>query len=162
MTKPRARYIPRRPGSLGRLYDDLNTRFFRARLPRFALRLSRHVTPHSVGDDAHGVCDEPHCVIPLARTLSETERRQVLLHEMCHIGTLGHDLRFRAKFARLATMEESWAKAQRADYEEACRLERPLTAQLRWALGGSGGGAAAAPLADRSPSRCRRALPGRP
>jgi Protein of unknown function DUF45 len=41
--------------------------------------------------------------------------RQVLLHEMCHIGSPGHGRRFRAKLARLAEGGESWAEKERCD-----------------------------------------------
>ena len=84
------------------------------------------------GQEGH--CDKRRHRILIDRSLSDGDQRRVLLYEMCHIGTPGHGRRFRAKLTRLAQMGEAWAGVERRQYEEARRLELPLTAQIRRAL----------------------------
>jgi hypothetical protein len=89
------------------LFDELNTRFFDGRLPKYRVRwCAPHGREHGFIDEAAAticICDPP-------------DVRVTLLHEMCHIGTAGHGRVFRAKLRRLARQGERWAQAERAYY----------------------------------------------
>jgi hypothetical protein len=56
--------------------------------------------------------------------------RETLLHEMCHIGTVGHHRAFRARLRHLARQGEGWAQTERAYYlrvELGMRSDRVIT-----------------------------------
>jgi hypothetical protein len=53
---------------------------------------------------------------------------------MCHVGSLGHGRRFRAKLARLARMGEGWARQECVFYEQICRERLPVSAEIRLVL----------------------------
>ena len=97
------------------LYGQLNGQFFRGRLPADAVRFRRF--------DVHGKegeCSPESRTILLATGLKrDPERlRQVLLHEICHIGAPDHGRRFQAKLAKLAAAGESWAEQERRQLAE--------------------------------------------
>jgi hypothetical protein len=115
-----------RKQSLTALYDALNSQFFDGRLPRYRVRRR---TPRWYGE--LGECDDGSRTIFVAPNLNAEEERRVLLHEMCHIETPGHGARFRTKLKRLARMGEKWAESERLQYEEACRVALPLTAEIK-------------------------------
>jgi hypothetical protein len=119
----------RRRGGLGGLFEQLNQRFFRGRLPRYTVRLS---TLGFAG--AHGRCRPQARTILIARGLPADLARRTLLHEMCHIGSLGHGRRFQAKLARLAAQGERWAGRERVLYERISRQRAPLSAEVRYVL----------------------------
>ena len=115
--------------SLTNLYNALNLQFFGSGLPPYRVRHRPSRWPGQYGE-----CDDASQTIHLSPNLSEDELRQALLHEMCHIGTPGHGVRFRAKLLRLARMGEAWAEIERAQYEEASRITLPLKTQIRHTL----------------------------
>ena len=92
---------------LDRLFDHLNDRFFKGRLPKYRVhRCAPRIREHGFIDNE-------------ARTIwicNPSDLRKTLLHEMCHIGTSGHGRLFRAKLRRLARHGERWAQAERAYY----------------------------------------------
>ncbi len=110
---------------LQRLYADLNVRFFGGRLPK----TYRVVFSRQSGGNG-GICLNDRSLIRLRpellteraamhRTEPPEERvRRVLLHEMCHIGTLGHAKRWQAKMLRLAEMGEAWAAEEVKEYQK--------------------------------------------
>jgi predicted metal-dependent hydrolase len=61
------------------------------------------------GDDLQGHCDPDKKVIRLKKGMSGDLLRRALLHEMCHIGSVSHGKRFRAKLERLVSMAEARA-----------------------------------------------------
>lgn len=61
----------------------------------------------------HGFIDEAAHTIWIC---DPPDLRPTLLHEMCHIGALGHGRLFRAKLRRLARRGERWAQEERAYY----------------------------------------------
>ena len=131
--------IKERRRSLAPLYRQLNREFFANRLPSYHVR--RHVfqqpkrrTKWVAGKGyvaviaSHpdllpcnaGLCDSDSRTIWLWEGLSSEQEREVLLHEMCHIGTPGHGPEFQLKLARLAEQGETWAEAERKVYESLC------------------------------------------
>jgi len=94
------------------LYAQLNREFFRDRLPVYRVRFRQFDRPGQEGE-----CKPTARTILLATPLKGDPQklRQVLLHEMCHIGSPGHGLRFQAKLARLAANGESWAEELRRE-----------------------------------------------
>jgi hypothetical protein len=111
------------------LFEQFNRAFFRGRLPRHTVRWA---PLGFVG--AHGRLRPRTRTILLARGLPPRLVRQTLLHEMCHIGSLGHGCRFRAKLTRLARMGEAWAGRERVVYERICRERLPVSAEIRLVL----------------------------
>ncbi len=92
---------------LDRLFDDLNSRLFDGRLPKYRVRRRQ---PHA---------GEFGCIDDAARTIwicASPDVRKTLLHEMCHIGTDGHGRLFRARLRQLARCGEAWAQEERAYY----------------------------------------------
>ena len=114
---------------LGPLFDQFNRAFFRGRLPRHTVRWA----PLGVAG-AHGRLRPRARTILLARGLPPRLVRQTLLHEMCHIGSLGHGRRFRTKLAHLARMGETWARRERVLCERICRQRLPVSAEIRLML----------------------------
>ena len=110
---------------LQRLFDELNKVFFRGRLPRY------RVFRKPLRANHNGWCLSEKRTILLHRELVGEELRQVLLHEMCHIGSSGHDKRFQAKLTRLASMGEAWATKEAQMYAEACLLKIPQASRLK-------------------------------
>ncbi len=109
-------------------FEELNHQFFQGRLPRYRVVYSQ---PPGDPRDCSGHCD------PDSRTIyvepsSPTPQglRQILLHEMCHIGSLGHGKRFQAKLLRLAERGEPWAKEEAAAYADALARGGSLTARI--------------------------------
>ncbi len=96
---------------LQNLFDALNKQFFQGRLPRYRVKLWDSLPPH-------GQCVTEHNLI-LLRPMEPQQLRQVLLHEMCHIGEPGHGRRFQAKLERLLAQGEDWASDEIKAYREA-------------------------------------------
>ncbi len=92
------------------LYHDLNRQFFNGRLPRFRVVLC------FLHGSLHGECLPERRLIRLDRSLDPERMRRTLLHEMCHIGSLGHGTRFQNKLLRLATQGEKWAREEAEQY----------------------------------------------
>ena len=111
------------------LFSELNRIFFDDRLPRYRLRWT-HFNTNS-GTCQYGECFPEKETILIQRGLTGDELRQALLHEMCHIRSIGHGKRFQAKLAHLASLGEQWAEEQRAGYEEACQFSLSTTANIR-------------------------------
>ncbi len=90
---------------LNRLFDQLNKRFWRGRLPKY-----RVISRGKIPGDALGACRNETKIISLRKDLSEEDLRLTLLHEMCHIGPEvggdAHGPRFRRKLRRLADLGE--------------------------------------------------------
>jgi len=109
-----------------RLFEQLNERFFWGRLPQYRVR---RINPRCSGWG--GECDAGARTISLARYLSGEAARQVLLHEMCHVGTPGHGKRFQVKLQRLARLGESWAAEEARMYQDTLTMSTSPTAQIR-------------------------------
>lgn len=92
---------PREAIRLQNLYEELNKRFFRNRLPRYNVRISPSLP-------SHGKCLSDRRTI-LLRPMEPGLLRQFLLHEMCHIGSPDHGQRFQAKLQAIADEGETWA-----------------------------------------------------
>jgi hypothetical protein len=92
---------------LDALFDQLNSSLFEGCLPKYRVR--RRETQSG----EHGFINDETRTIWIC---NPPDVRQTLLHEMCHIGTLGHGRLFRAKLRRLAQRGEPWAKAERTYY----------------------------------------------
>ena len=110
-------------------FDDLNFQFFKGRLPRYQVRRTRKPPPGQ-----HGEVRPEGQIIILSEHGSPEERRRILLHEMCHISTLGHGKRFQAKLRRLAAQGEAWADKEAAECAEACASFRSTTAEIKQAI----------------------------
>ncbi len=92
---------------LDALFDRLNADLFDGRLPKYRVRRCAPRTGE------RGFIEEE------ARTIwicTPREVRETLLHEMCHIGTVGHGRAFRARLRHLARQGERWAQTERAYY----------------------------------------------
>lgn len=116
-----------------RLFEELNRRYFRGRLPRYRVRF---VTRHRIHAEGiwYGECDSETRVIRLRHGLTDSSTptlRQALLHEMCHIGAPRRSPRWQAKMKRLALMSESWAQQEAAEYAEELRTLRPWPARVK-------------------------------
>ncbi len=92
------------------LYHDLNRQFFNGKLPRFRVVLC------CLYGSLHGECLPERRLIRLDRSLDPETMRRTLLHEMCHIGSLGHGTRFQNKLLQLATQGEKWARDEAEPY----------------------------------------------
>jgi len=116
--------------ALQSLFEELNQTFFQAHLPRY-----RVIYGPPPGESAcSGYCD------PKAQTMyveprppTPAELRRKLLHEMCHVGSLGHGKRFQAKLRQLATLGEAWAAEEAEKYAEMGH-HRPVTARSARAI----------------------------
>ncbi len=93
-----------------KLYHKLNKQFFSNRLPRYRVVLC------NLRGSLHGECLPERRLIRIDRSLDSGTMRSTLLHEMCHIGCLGHRPRFQAKLMRLAKQGEEWAREQAENY----------------------------------------------
>jgi len=89
------------------LFDQLNNSLFMGSLPTYRVRRRK---PQN---GEHGFINDAARIIWIC---SSPDVRQTLLHEMCHIGTVGHGRLFRAKLRRLAQRGETWAQAERVYY----------------------------------------------
>jgi hypothetical protein len=119
-----------RRSKLERLFDRLNRQFFAGRLPAYKVRTVRRFTDQVRGDQ-RGHCEPKKQTILVRADLDSAALRQVLLHEMCHHGAIGHGRRWQAKMRRLAEFGETWAGTEADAYAEAGKIELPLTAQIR-------------------------------
>ena len=87
-----------------RLFDELNKRYWRGRLPRY-----RVIRRAALGDRAMGLCNNKTRTILLLQSLDGEKLRLTLLHEMCHIGKASeypHGPQFLKKLHRLARLGE--------------------------------------------------------
>lgn len=118
--------------SLSQLYAELNTRFFGGRLPRF--RVTHCASPRLLLKGFEGECLDSRRLIRLRRGLEPNRVRQVLLHEMCHIGAPpGHGPRFQANLLQLVAQGETWAAEELERVRHAHRWNE-LVAQARLEL----------------------------
>lgn len=149
MTDGRAKTVPRRIRHTSRRnfaetrFDELNARYcFRPDCGTGGHRLGRlrsvHVRfvspPHSSGASWEGEYDPKRKVIHLPRRSThgpDYVDKQTMLHEMCHIGSLGHGLRFRKKLRHLADQGETWAADEAAGYEGPGTLWRDEKENIR-------------------------------
>ena len=115
--------------ALATLYDEFNRTFFHGRLAKYQVKRACFDCPVQ-----HGICLPEKQTILIHSGVIGYDLRETLLHEMCHIGSIGHGKRFQAKLARLASLGEKWAEKQRASYEEACRFSLTVTANIRHTL----------------------------
>ncbi len=93
--------------TLGKQFDEFNRLCFEGRLPKYRVILSNL---SNMPPSAHGQCDGDSQTILLSKGLSETELKVTLLHEMCHIGCVGHGKRFLNKLTRLALSNDEWVR----------------------------------------------------
>ena len=110
MSKPSQ---PSRAKASGKLYSELNARYFGGRLPPY--RIVRNL---SVLGEFDGRCDLEHRTIRIKRGLSAVpeRERQTLLHEMIHVAVgYGHGAAFQEQLAALARQGERWAERERRD-----------------------------------------------
>ncbi len=115
------------PERLQALFEKLNHQLFGGRLPRYMVRFG----PSGRLVAESGYCDSERKTIyvdpnPPTRALL----RQVLLHEMCHIGTPGHGSRFQKKLRRLAALGETWANREADECAEARAMRVSPTAAI--------------------------------
>ncbi len=109
------------------LYDELNRLHWRGRLP--AYRIRRAPLKAQVG-----YCDDRKRLIVLRSDLSGSALRQVLLHEMCHIGDPSpqrHGPRFRRKLERLIRRGEAVVQSDLAEYDGALTPKSAKAISLR-------------------------------
>lgn len=88
-----------------RLFDELNRKYWRGRLPRY-----RVIERASLRANCRGQCNNARRTILLAPHPSPEALRLTLLHEMCHIGTgagYDHGQRFLRKLRRLVRLGEA-------------------------------------------------------
>lgn len=106
-----------------RLFDELNRRHWRGRLPRYRV-VRRERLPG--GDTVTGVCRHRARTILVQRGLLGDRLRVTLLHEMAHVAAreFGHGPRFRRGLARLASRGEPLAREEAAWYGPRVRLIR--------------------------------------
>jgi len=114
--------------ALQSLFHDLNRQFFRGRLPTYGIIYG---PPPGGPRGCSGLC-EPETrtlyVEPSPPTLDGL--RRVLLHEMCHIGSLGHGKSFQAELRRLAAAGEAWADQEATQLAAALATRRSPTAAI--------------------------------
>lgn len=92
------------------LFHDLNKQFFGGRLPRYRVTLSSSAL-------LDGECLSGQRLIRLRRGPADRPLREILLHEMCHIGTgNGHGEKFLARLRGLAAQGEAWATDEADGY----------------------------------------------
>jgi hypothetical protein len=87
-----------------RLFDELNRRYWKGRLPRYRV-IRRQILPRR----RLGICSDKTGTILLLQSLAGEELRLTLLHEMCHIGSgagYSHGPRFQKKMRRLVRLGE--------------------------------------------------------
>ena len=84
----------------GNLFDELNQRAFRGRLPKYKV-----IRRAALSDGCLGICSNHEKIILIKSTTPE-EERLTLIHEMCHIRRRAtghqHGPMFRRKMARVA------------------------------------------------------------
>lgn len=93
--------------TLGQQFDEFNRLCFEGRLPKYRVVLSNL---SNMPSSAHGQCNSDSRTILLSKRLSESELRGTLLHEMCHIGCLGHGKGFLNKLTRLTQSNDKWVR----------------------------------------------------
>jgi len=113
------------------IFNVLNATFFRGRLPYRVI----YGRPPGDARAASGYCD------PGARTIyvnpsppTPDAVRRILLHEMCHIGSIGHGKRFQAKLRGLGAMGEAWAVEEAEQCASEIRNRQPVTASIARAI----------------------------
>jgi hypothetical protein len=94
-----------------RLFDELNERYFRGKLPSF--KIARESTRKNSVVSGMGRCQPSKRLITLHPDLGD-HLCQTLLHEMCHIETLpkpgyDHGRSFRHQLKNLLLQGENWA-----------------------------------------------------
>ena len=103
------------PSDLHALYQEFNQQFFSGRLPDFRVRVSLAV-------DGGGVCYPKRRIIFMCPNTNPDETRKILLHEMCHIETLGeensHGPAFQAQLMDLYYQGEQWAFGEVEAYQK--------------------------------------------
>ncbi len=107
-----------------RLFDDLNRRHWRGRLPRYRV-VRLELLPGR--ETVTGVCRHRTRTILVKRELSGDRLRVTMLHEMAHVAARdepGHGPRFRSQLLRLAARGESLAREEAAWYGPRVRLIR--------------------------------------
>ncbi len=93
------------------LFDNLNERYFRGRLPRY------RVTHYSfMPRTVRGQTLRDRRLIRLAQGLSPRVLRMTLLHEMLHIQAEDHGCRFQDGLMSLARRGEGWAAKEASQY----------------------------------------------
>lgn len=92
---------------LSELFDKYNRLYFRGRLPVYSVRYVDTEIP-----SLRGQCDNINHTIDVRRGIAEDELRQLLLHEMCHIGAPSHGKTFLRRLQHLADIGEDWAKKE--------------------------------------------------
>lgn len=114
--------------ALQSLFEQLNREFFGGRIPPYRIIYGQ---PPGGPRGCSGHCDPGTRIIYVEPSPPTPEGlRRVLLHEMAHVGSLGHGKRFQAKLLRLARAGEAWAEKEAAGYAEAIPGWRPLTAVI--------------------------------
>ncbi len=109
------------------LFAALNRLHWRGRLPAYRVRRARLKAQL-------GYCDDRKRLIVLRSDLTGRALRQVLLHEMCHIGDPSpqrHGPRFRRKLERLTRRGEAVVQSDLAEYEGALTPPSATAISLR-------------------------------
>lgn len=93
--------------NLPKLFSEYNRIFFRGRLPAYQVRYF-DIEPQFL----RGLCDTKNRTIFIHREITGEELKQLLLHEMCHIGAPYHGQKFLKRLQRLADLGEEWASEE--------------------------------------------------
>jgi hypothetical protein len=104
------------------LFDELNKRYWRGRLPKY--RVIRRAV---LRGDVLGQCDNRRRTILLRSDVTEEQLRLTLLHEMCHIGTgrgYDHGPSFLRKLHRLVRLGETGLLAEDIEHYDGTEVER--------------------------------------
>jgi hypothetical protein len=100
---------------LSELFDELNEQFWNGRKPRYRVKFSSLARYQKLGD-FQGECVPKRRTIYLRSNLKGKQLREVLLHEMLHIGCMSHGRKFQERLQYLADRGETWAKVQIGSY----------------------------------------------
>jgi len=119
-----------------RLFDELNERYFRGKLPSF--KIVRESTRKNSVVSGMGRCQPSKRLITLHPDLGD-RLCQTLLHEMCHIETLSkpgydHGRSFRRRLKNLLLQGENWA-AREIEFYRFEEREYVLLRNLRTKFG---------------------------
>ena len=122
-----------RRSEASRLFDELNRRYWRGRLPRYRV-IRRALLPRFLG-----TCSDETQTILVDSSLAGEMLRLTLLHEMCHIGTdkgYSHGPVFLRKLRRIERLGEPKLLSEVEQYDGTDAARRIAAARAAGTLGG--------------------------